>query len=179
MNTFRFTCLVLIFALSSALFTKAEAQLRREMPSPFKISGPTLISEMHQRDSSRLFGLVNVSMAHSYEMTMSSFGGNMYNQNMYTNTLFLNFNENLNGRVDLAFAHSPFGMGLPGANQGSQIFVRNAELNYSFNDRTHVRLQFSQMPRGAGLFGYNDPFGFNGHRGAFFGRGYDPFYGPY
>jgi hypothetical protein len=179
MNAFRFTCLILTFAISAGIYSDAEAQLRRELPSPYRISGPTLVSEMHQRDSSRLFGLVNVSMAHSYEMSMSSFGGSMYNQNMYTNTLFLNFNENLNGRVDLAFAHSPFGQGLPGANQSGQIFVRNAELNYSFNERTHVRFQFSQMPRGAGMFGYGDPFGHYGHRNSFFGRGFDPLYGPF
>jgi hypothetical protein len=171
--------LILIFTCLAGTFADANAQLRRELPSPYRISGPTLLTEMQHRNSSRLFGLVNVSMGHSYEMTMSSFGGNMYNQNMYTNTLFLNFNENLNGRVDLAFAHSPFGQGMPGANQGGQIFVRNAELNYSFNERTHIRFQFNQMPRGSGMFGYGDPFGHYGHSNSFFGRNNNPFYNPF
>ncbi|MCH8496488.1 MAG: hypothetical protein LAT57_12775 [Balneolales bacterium] len=122
---------VTAFLLAAMLFVSgiydAEAQLRKDLPSAYQLTGPTLMTQQ-QRSDTRLFNLFNVSMGHSYEMTMSSFGGSVYNQNMYTNTLHLDFNENLQGRVDVAFAHSPFGQGMPGTNQTGQVFVRNAEL---------------------------------------------------
>lgn len=152
----------------------AQAQLRRDLPSPFHVTGPTLMTDHQQRNSSRLFNMVNVSMGHSYEMSMSTFGGNVYNQNMYTNTLFLDFNENFAGRVDVAFAHAPFGQGLPGMNQSGRIFVRNAEFAYRVSDRTQIHFQFRQIPGGVGHHGFGHPRGFNSgfHRGW----GHDPFY---
>lgn len=168
-TTFLIATVILLTAVS-----QAEAQFRKDLPSAYRLTGPTLMADHQQRNSSRLFNMVNVSMGHSYEMSMSNFGGNTYNQNMYTNTLFLDFNENLAGRVDVAFAHSPFGQGLPGMNQSGQIFVRNAELNYRVSERTQIRFQYRQIPGGMGHHGFGNPYGHN----SFYGRGwgYDPFY---
>ncbi|KPP97093.1 MAG: hypothetical protein HLUCCA01_12405 [Bacteroidetes bacterium HLUCCA01] len=166
-----FSSIVILLVLVTV--TDIHAQLRRDLPSPYQITGPTLMTETQRSSSSRLFNFVNVTMGHSYEMSMGSFGGDVYNQNMYTNTLFLDFNERMNGRVDIAFAHSPFGQAVPGMNQSGQIFVRNAEFNYRFNDRTQIRFQFRQVPGGMGYNGFGDPYGYNSFYGN--GWGYNPF----
>ncbi|MCC5927455.1 MAG: hypothetical protein JJU41_12960 [Bacteroidetes bacterium] len=173
----RLSLLPILFLIGSMLFgiaITADAQLRKDLPSAYRLTGPTLMTDHNQRNSSRLFNMVNVTMGHSYEMSMSTFGGNVYNQNMYTNTLFLDFNENFAGRVDVAFAHSPFGQGLPGMNQSGQIFVRNAEFNYRINERTQINFQFRQIPGGMGHRGFGHPYGYNSGFGR--GWGYDPFY---
>lgn len=168
--------LLTVMLLASGIYD-AEAQLRKDLPSAYQLTGPTLMTQGQQRSETRLFNLFNVSMGHSYEMSMSSFGGNVYNQNMYTNTLHLDFNESLQGRVDVAFAHSPFGQGMPSTNQTGQVFVRNAELNYAISDRAHIRFQFNQIPPG---MGYHSGFGRHGFgHSPYYSRGHDPFYYPY
>lgn len=158
---------VLVAALVFGHFATSNAQLRSEVPSPFGISGPTLAHPSDGMNDQRLFGLASLRMGHSYEMSMGSFGGQMYNQNMYTNTIMLDFNERMSGRLDVAFAHSPFGNALPGMNQSGRIFVRNAELNYNLSERTNINISFRQVPAG---MGYYNPYGYNG-----FGHGHNPF----
>jgi hypothetical protein len=152
------------------------AQLRAELPTPYNITGPTIMTQGAVRSDSKLFGLLNMRMGHSYEMTMGSFGGQMYNQNMYTNTVYLDFNERMNGRFDVAFAHSPFGNAMPGMNQTGQVFVRNAEFNYKLNDRTQFSFRFQQVPGGMGMYG--NPFGYGYGRSGFHQDRFqnDPFY---
>lgn len=131
----------LLFLMTNVDF--AEAQLREDVPSNYHYTGNVLKSTQPEN---RLFGLVDYRMGHSYEMTFGSFGGQSYNQNIYTNTLHLYMSDRLTGRLDLAVAHSPFGNNIMG-NQGPQFFVRNAELNYNLNDRTHFRVSFQQIPQ--------------------------------
>ncbi len=137
------------------------AQFRSENNSAFDRTGHILRQDNEEESS--FLGLQDFQMNHSYEMTMGSFGGNMYNQNMYTNTMHLQFNENLYGRVDLSMAHSPFGNNIMGQDQ-TQFFVRNAELNYKFSENSRVQVRFQQIPAGHG-YGYG--YGPSYHRNRF------------
>lgn len=143
----------------------AQAQFRSHVPTPYSLMGPTIAVKSNIGDTGT-FGLASLQMGHSYEMSFGSFGGQMYNQNMYTNTVTMQFNEKMFGRVDVAFAHSPFGSALPGMNQTGSIFIRNAEFNYAINDKTNISFHFSQNPNGMGYY--------NG--GPFGGSGYSPYY---
>lgn len=143
----------------------AQAQFRSHVPTPYSLMGPTIAVKSSNADNGK-FGLSSLQMGHSYEMSFGSFGGQMYNQNMYTNTVTMQFNEKMSGRMDVAFAHSPFGSALPGMNQTGRVFIRNAEFNYAINDKTNISFHFSQNPNGMGYYG--GPFG---------GSGYSPYYG--
>lgn len=159
---------LLLFALVLMTNNQAQAQLRNDLPSQYSVSGPTLMVESQPQAESRQFGLSSLRMGHSYEMSMGSMGGQMYNQNMYTNTLYMQFNEKMTGRLDVAFAHSPFGSAMPGMSQSGQIFVRNAEFNYALSERTNINFSFRQIPGGMGYGG--GPFSYGGY-------GYSPYFG--
>ncbi len=146
-----------ILALLIALpLQQGEAQFRSDSGSSLDRTGPVVRTNDND-DRASLFGLQNFQMNHSYEMSMGSFGGSMYNRNTYTNTMHLMFNENLHGRVDLAMSHSPFGSGPMGQNDQTQFYVRNAELNYKFNENTRIQVRFQQIPQGYG-YGYYSPY---------------------
>jgi hypothetical protein len=162
----KYPFIVLLTGLLLFPFTQSEAQFRSDNGSALNRTGP--IVRTHDQDRNSLFGLQDFRMDHSYEMTMGSFGGNMYNQNIYTNTMHMMFSENLYGRVDLAMSHSPFGSGFMGQDQ-TQFFVRNAELNYKLNDNTRFQIRFQQIPSGHGhRYGYYHPHYRRSHM-------YDPF----
>ncbi|MEX0679920.1 MAG: hypothetical protein WD097_00935 [Balneolales bacterium] len=129
-----------------------QAQFRSDSESTLGRTGP-IIRSTDSNDENALFGLHNFQMNHSYEMSLGSFSGNMYNMNTYTNTMQMMFNESLHGRVDLAVSHSPFGPGIMGQDNQTQFYVRNAELNYKFNKNTRIHLRFQQLPTGQG-YGY-------------------------
>ncbi len=145
------------------------AQFRSDTYSPFDRTGTILRPNTEQ--SSSFLGLQNFQMNHSYEMTMGSVGGSMYNQNVYTNTMHLMFNEDLYGRVDLAVAHSPFGNSFMGQENQTQFYVRNAELNYRFSENSRIQIRFQQIPAGQG-YGY----GYGHHRNPY---NRTPFHQPY
>jgi hypothetical protein len=150
--------LFLLIALGAA-GVPASAQLRQHAPSPYHWTGAVTKPIAQTTPHSDISPLLRqVRMSHSYEMTMGSFGGQMYNRNYYTNTMMLDFNEKMTGRVDVAFAHSPFGNGLM-MNQGPQIFLRNAEFQYRFSERAVFNVSFRHEPGGYGLM---DPF-YRGH----------------
>ncbi|WP_124245528.1 hypothetical protein [Cyclonatronum proteinivorum] len=137
--------------------SNANGQFRDHVQQPAEYTSAVVAPIVSE---SNMLGLAGFQMNHSYEMTMGSMGGNVYNQNFYTNTMQFLFNERLTGRVDLSIAHSPFGNNIFGESQGPQFFIRNAELNYAISDRTHLSFQFRQVPAGV----YN-PLDFN--RSAF------------
>lgn len=147
--------LVLLAGLLLFSFSQSDAQFRSGTDSALDRTGP--IVRASDQDRNWLFGLQDFRMDHSYEMTMGSFGGNMYNQNIYTNTMHMMFRENLYGRVDLAMSHSPFGSGFMGQDQ-TQFFIRNAELNYKLSENTRFQIRFQQIPGGHGYRpGYYSP----------------------
>ena len=105
-------------------------------------------------------------------MNFGSVGGSYQNVNSYTNTVNIMFSDNLTGRVDVSFLHSPFG-GSDFVNSNNslngEILIRNAELNYKISDNAHIRFQYQQLPRGYGYF--NSGYGmFNRGFGSY---GYD------
>lgn len=171
------TFLLLIILLVATNTT--QAQLRNDLPSQYHISGPTLMVESQPAAEHRQFGLSSLRMGHSYEMTMGSMGGQAYNQNMYTNSLFMQFNEKMSGRLDVAFAHSPFGSAMPGMSQTGRIFVRNAEFNYALSDKANINVSFRQVPGGMGYYG--NPYGYGGYGySPYFGRSrYSPYNNPF
>lgn len=157
---------LIIIALSGC-FILSEAQYKSDVQSTFDWTGP--VTKSTEAYNPGLFGLMDFRMDHSYEMSVGSFGGNMYNQNYYTNTMHFLFNENLYGRVDLALAHSPLGNSMMG--DEPQFIVRNAEINYRFNNNSHIRLSFNQQPRMYGMGGIGNPY--------HMGHSHSPFYSPH
>lgn len=150
MNRFLF-----LFVALCGLASTAAGQLRQDVPTPYHWTGVVTKPITQTPNGQSVAPWLNqVRMRHSYEMTMGSFGGQMYNRNYYTNTLLLDFNEKLSGRMDVAFAHSPFGNGMM-MNQGPQVFLRNAELQYRFTDRAVLNVSFRHEP---GAYGMTNPF---------------------
>ncbi|MEX0779580.1 MAG: hypothetical protein WD491_10685 [Balneolales bacterium] len=173
---------LIIPLLSAIIFitvqVDASAQYKTDLPSDYNKTG-AVTKQTEPIGNEKVLGLFNFNMDHSYEMSMSSIGGNTYNQNFYTNTMHFDFNEDLYGRVDLGVAHSPFGNSLMGNSQGlmgndqAQILIRNAELNYKLNDNTRFSISFQQQPARYGHgYGYNHGYGNNFRRDS-----YHPFYG--
>lgn len=112
-------------------------------------------------------------MSHSYSMNFGSYGGSYQNVNAYTNTMQFAFTDNLTGRLDVSFLHSPFGGSdfvNTNNNLNGEIIVRNAELNYKISDNAHIRLQYQQLPSGYGF--YNPYIRFSRSQ-------FDPFFTPY
>ncbi|TNE68620.1 hypothetical protein EP331_15385 [bacterium] len=144
------TAIVFVLVLSSTGF----AQFKTQAPSPYRNTGSVIKVEQDQKVGG-LQNFFNMKMMHSYEASFSSFGGQTANLNMYTNTMLFSFNQNLTGRLDLAFAHSPFGNALPGMQQ-SQFFIRNAELSYKFSENTRLNVSFQQLPYSPYNFGLNN-----------------------
>jgi len=166
MKRFATTFLLSAGLILSAGFS-AMAQLREQAPSPLNYTGPvtkTVKVTEDQKGLLDLFNIRNVKMQNSYEMTFSSFGGQFYNQNIFTNTMFMNFTPRLSGRLDISLAHSPFGHGIITNGQKPRVFIRNAELNYKLGKNSSIHFQFSEMP-------FANPYG------PFGGYGYGGYYG--
>lgn len=151
-----FTALLAVLFL--APFAEIAAQYRPDYGYTLNRSGNILRPLAPPETSSSRFGIQDFSMSHSYQITMGSFGGTMFNQNMYTNTMNFMINDNLHARVDLSMAHSPLGPNIMGQNNHAQFFVQNAEINYRFSDRTFLQVRFQQFPQGA-AYGYS-PYGY-------------------
>lgn len=132
------------------------AQLRENLSKSYEFSGP-IINNQAPTVQTWLndFFRNNVNMSHSYSMNFGAVGGSYQNVNSYTNTVNIAFSEDLTGRVDVSFLHSPFG-GSDFVNSDNslngEVIIRNAELNYQISDNAHIRLQYQQMPRSYGFF---------------------------
>lgn len=151
------TLFTVIFTLVIA--AASSAQFRDSQPSDFTNTGFIIKHDQPATANGGFLSNIQYKMSHSYEMNFASFGGTYANQNMYTNTSFFQFNPRFSGRFDLAVSHSPFGAGVPGAqNRSAQFFVRNAELNYRLGKNSHITLQYQQNP-GLGYFGGYPGFG--------------------
>ncbi len=135
------------------------AQLKSTQPSPYRNTGNVIKMEQSQ-PTGGLGNLFNMRMSHSYEMSFMSGNGFSGNVNMYTNTMMFAFSPKMTGRLDLAFAHSPFGnsmQGMQGMNQ-NQFFIRNASLNYKISENAQFNISFQQLPYGPMGMGLNNGF---------------------
>ncbi len=145
----------LVLSLSLAILmisaSSATAQFVNEIPRSGDWTGSIIKTDTNQK---RILGNVAFSMNHAYEVSFTSFAGQAFNQNMYTNTMLFGFSNRLNGRLDLSMAHSPFGNGLMTQGNEMRFMVRNAELNYRLGQNSNISVSFSQMPYGS----YGGPY---------------------
>lgn len=161
---------ILTFIIAIVGSTQLSAQLRENLNRSYDYSGPIINSKAPtvQVWLNNFFS-EKVSMSHSYSMNFGSVGGNYQNINAYTNTLNFMFSDNLTGRLDVSFLHSPFGgsnMMTSNNDLGGKVLIRNAELNYKINDNAHIKLQYQQLPVS---YGFHNPYGYGYNR-------YNPFY---
>ena len=138
----------------------AQAQLRQEaqvQPAPVKLydqSGPSFTLN-------KLFSPEHFRMGHSYEMSFGSFGGDASSLGMYTNSMMWQFNPKLAARVDVAFAHTPFGGGNGiGEGRSGRVFLRNAEVAYRPSENMQLHFSVRQSPYGSYMnpYGYHNPY---------------------
>ncbi len=157
MKKFLSLTFILFFTVSLSL----SAQYRKDVPSRYDLTGPVI----NTQTASIMMGLNkffqnNVKMSHSYSMSFGSYGGSYQNVNAYTNTMEIMFTDNLQGRVDVSFLHSPFGGSNfvdTNNNLGGEVMIRNAELNYQINDNASIHFQYQRLPS-YGYGPYNSPF---------------------
>jgi len=151
----------LTFVFALFLSFQLSAQLREDLPAYNDFSGPVINNqEATVQTWLSNFFQNNVTMSHSYSMNFGSVGGNYQNVNSYTNTLNFLFTENLTGRMDVSFLHSPFGGSNfvdTDNNIGGEVLIRNAELNYKISDNAHIQLRYQQLPSN---YGYYNPYGY-------------------
>ncbi len=125
----------------------------------------------------QFFSPEHFRMSHSFEFSSSSFGGGS-SLAMYTNTMMWQFNQKLAGRLDVAYAYSPFSSDkIQGLNRGNsnRVFIKNAELAYKLGERSSIHLSFRQSPYGryASPYGY----GYGGYGGRFGGNSFQATFG--
>jgi len=157
-------CLVVFLAVAMP----AQAQLRQNLPVQ-RASSKLFDSEAVSFVMNKIFSPQHFRMQHSYEMSFGSFGGHSSSLGMYTNTMMWQFDQKLAARVDIAFAHSPFGnsfglqQGIDG--QGGRVFLRNAEIAYRPNERVNLHFSIRQSPYGAYMspYGYFNPYYMGGY----------------
>ncbi|SMO96083.1 hypothetical protein [Gracilimonas mengyeensis] len=155
----------LTFIFSLFISLQLSAQLRENLDAYYEYTGP-IINKNAPTVQSGLndFFQNRVKMSHSYSMSFGSVAGSYQNVNAYTNTMHFLFTENLTGRLDVSFLHSPFGgSDFVDTNNGinGEIMIRNAELNYQINDNAHIRFQYQQIPGGYGYSPFRSGFGFD------------------
>lgn len=141
------------------------AQLRADLSKSYEFSGPIINAQTPTVQTwLNNFFQNKVSMSHSYSMNFGSYGGSYQNVNAYTNTLHFNFTQDLTGRLDVSFLHSPFGGSdfvNSNNNLNGEVIIRNAELNYDISDNARISFQYRQLPRTHGF--YNRGFGNYGY----------------
>ncbi len=162
-------CLVLMLSLASpaeAQFRDA-AQQNRSVQTQLYDSGSAAANTLQS-----FLGAEHFRMAHSYEASFSSFGGQASSMGMYTNTMMMQFNSDWAARVDVSVAH-PFSQTNAFGQQDTQVFLRNAEVAYKPSENFEVRMQVQQRPGGR----YMNPYGRYRHGGvgsAYGGYGFSP-----
>lgn len=159
---------VICLFLALVLVSPAQAQLRsgeNMQRSPVKIldSGASTFA------LNKMFSPAHFRMSHSYEFSTSSFGGSGGSLGMYTNTMRWQFNQKLAARVDVSYAHTPFGgNAFAGEGQNGQLFLRNAEVAYRPTENIQLHFSVRQSPYGR----YMSPYGHYAPYGSYFGHGF-------
>ena len=155
--------ILFILFLSSSLFAQ------------FKDAGETDLnikqSILNQNPSGFLFNILDpnkFNMTHSLSMSYGAFGNNGIALSVYTNSIFYEFNKDLNIEVETSFVNSPYNtMGDNFSKMINGVYLSKAQLNYRINKNTHLMIQYSNSPMG---YGYG--FGRFGRSGFGFPRGY-------
>jgi hypothetical protein len=150
--------LCLVFMLS--VTAPAHAQLRETAQK-----NSSVVTQLYDTGSDatdalgNLFGAEDFRMGHSYQMSFSSFGGNMASMGMYTNSMMWQFNSDLAARVDVGVAH-PLASNNAFGDQEAKVFLRNAEVAYTPTDNMRIHFQVRQSPYGR----YASPYGYRQQR---------------
>lgn len=158
--------LLIGFVILLGVTVPAQAQLRADVSAAVQRAPMRLYNPGTGFSLSDLFSPKHFRMQHSYEMSMSTFGGASYSLGIYTNSMLWQFSNKLAARVDIGIAHSPFGGSL-GLKRRPQIFLRNAEIAYRPRENMLFQLTVRQSPYGYFMapYGY---YPFRGARGAWF-----------
>jgi|GEM_PF-446204 len=95
-----------------------------------------------------LFGLhpEKFSMTHSYSLSFVSFGGKVFNQGLYLNTMRYQLTDPLSVHLQLGIAHHPLGGQLQGTSPRSEIFISRAGFEYAPTKNLKLQLEYSQQP---------------------------------
>lgn len=159
-----FLVIGLVFVQSTAY-----GQFRDNTPNIFDNTG-NIIKRNKPLDKNFL-NIAHMTMHQSLDLSVGSIGGNVYNQNLFTNSMLFNFSPRLTGRLDVALSMSPFSNKfMPGSNK-ARVFIRNADLNYKISNHSAISIHISQNP-----YGYYNGFspygyGYNGY------NSFNPFWG--
>jgi hypothetical protein len=148
-----FVVFCLVFALS--VTSPAEAQFRetaqrnQSVQTQLYDSGSAAANALQS-----LFGADKFRMAHSYEASFSSFGGQTASMGTYTSSMMWQFNSDWAARMDVSMSH-PFTQGGAFGSQEPQVYIRNAEVAFKPSENFQVRMQVQQSPYGR----YMSPYG--------------------
>ena len=155
-----------LFIAMLALTIPAQAQLRSADTS---MNNTARLYDTGQTGLSlnRFFSPEHFRMAHSFEMSTSSYGGGS-SLAMYTNSMMWQFNSKLAARLDLAMAYSPMNDQMGASVTGSQngrVFLRNAEIAYRPTENIRMHFSVRQSPYGA----YMSPWGAGAYHSPYSG----------
>lgn len=141
----------------------AYAQFRDQTPSGFDNTGN--IIKHNDSGNKNFLNIAHLTMHQSLDFSVGTFGGQVFNQNMFTNSMLFDFTPRLSGRLDVSLSMSPFANNFMQNGKQARIFIRNADLNYRIGQNSSISIHFSQNP-----YGYYNPFSSYGY-----GYGYDPY----
>lgn len=152
----------LAFAVLTA--TPVQAQRRDDAARLEATRGAASLTEGSARPAfslNQLFSPAHFRMSHTVEFSSSSWAGGGASMGAYTNTMQWRFDK-VDARVDVSMLQ-PFGggfgassLGLNGAQNRPQVFLRNAEVAYRPFESTELRFSVQQSPYGA----YASPYGY-------------------
>lgn len=89
------------------------------------------------------FNPQNFRMNHIFSLQYFSIGSTGNSIASYTNSMFYQFANNLNARLDISLMGSPFS---DYRNNFNKLFISRAEINYRPWENFYLQLQYRQMP---------------------------------
>jgi hypothetical protein len=159
----RIALVTAFLVLTLSMTSPAEAQFRETAQRNQSVQTQLYDSGSAAADALQsLFGADKFRMAHSYEASFSSFGGQAASMGTYTSSMMWQFNSDWAARMDVSVSH-PFTQGGAFGSRDPQVYLRNAEVAYKPSDNFQVRMQVQQSPYGR----YMSPYGtFGAQRSA-------------
>lgn len=141
----------------------AYGQFRDKAPTGFDYTGN--IIRQNNSSNKNFLDIAHMTMHQSLDFSVGTIGGNVFNENLFTNSMLFDFTPRLTGRMDVSLSMSPFSNNFMTGNKKAAVFIRNADLNYQIGEHGDISIHFSQNP-----YGYYNPFTPYGYS-----YGYDPY----
>lgn len=129
----------------------AYGQFRDNVPSGFNNTGN--IIKKTDSNNKNFLNIAHLTMHQSLDLSVGTFGGQVFNQNLLTNSMLFDFTPRLSGRLDVSLSMSPFTNSFMQNANKARIFIRNADLRYQLGNNSSISIHFSQDP-----YGYYNPF---------------------